>query len=173
MDFNYLSPKAETRKSKIAGRGTFAKKTIKKGELIAIFGGKIVDSRRYQKLPKQAREECFPVHDDFYIGPTNSQELGKGDFVNHSCNPNAGINGQILLVARRDIQPGEEITFDYGTTDADSNPVWRMKCYCGAANCRKMITSEDWKDKKFQEKHKGYFAYHVQRKIDEAKKHPI
>lgn len=170
MGFNYLSPKVQTRKSKIAGKGTLAKEVIKKGELIAIFGGRVIDSKTYQGLPKRARDECFPIHDDFYIGPTNDKEVGRGDFFNHSCDPNAGINGQILLVAMRDIQLDEEITFDYGTTDADSHLIWRMKCNCGATNCRRVITSEDWKDKKFQEKYRGYFAHHVQQKINKIKR---
>ena len=44
MSFNYLSPKAETRKSDISNYGTFARKKIQKGELIAVFGGFVMNT---------------------------------------------------------------------------------------------------------------------------------
>lgn len=59
-------------------------------------------------------------------------------FVNHSCNPNAGIDGNLNLVARRDIPAGREILWDYSTTmDEDG---WTMEgCRCGSYTCRGTI----------------------------------
>ncbi len=171
MSISHLSHKAETKDSELQGKGTFAKETIFKDELIAIFGGKIIDFTTLDNLPEQAKELCIQIHDDYFIGPTKDEDGGDGDFVNHSCNPNAGLNGQIFLVALRDITTGEEITFDYGTTIfyEDTSTPWTMNCNCGASNCRKTVTSNDWHDSEFQKKYDGYFSYYLQKKIDENK----
>ena len=53
---------------------------------------------------------------------------------------NAGLrftDDGVFLVAIRDIAPGEEVTWDYSTTLAESN--WHMICQCGAADCRRVI----------------------------------
>jgi len=87
-----------------------------------------------------------------------------GDYVNHCCNPNAGLSGQIALVAMRDIQPGEEICFDYAMSD--TRPYDEFACDCGAPNCRRHVTGSDWQLPELQKRYAGYFAPHVQRKID-------
>jgi hypothetical protein len=61
-----------------------------------------------------------------------------GAFVNHSCDPNAGILSGRSLVAIRAIAEHEEIRFDYSTTmDED---FWTLTCSCGAPGCRGVIT---------------------------------
>jgi len=52
--------------------------------------------------------------------------------VNHSCEPNAGFRGDLVLVARRDIGPEEEITWDYSTA-IDEEEFPGFACCCGAA----------------------------------------
>jgi SET domain-containing protein len=165
MSFNYLSPKAETRNSDISNHGTFAKQPIVKGELIAIFGGHVMDSAAVQSLPEAARFMVLQVADDQFIGSRAESEFGVGDFVNHSCEPNAGIKGQIFLVAMRDIAVGEEITFDYAMT-ISAELFARMECSCKSKKCRGVVTCNDWQDKKLQQKYAGYFSYHIQEKID-------
>lgn len=51
-------------------------------------------------------------------------------FSNHSCEPNIGVQGQIIFVAMRDIAAGEELTHDWATTDDDN---YEMRCHCGAS----------------------------------------
>lgn len=60
-------------------------------------------------------------------------------FLNHSCDPTAGIRGTVSVVAMRDLTAGDEITIDYATIEGD--PLWEMACCCGAANCRKVVRS--------------------------------
>ncbi len=61
--------------------------------------------------------------------------------INHSCKPNCDahtIRGHIWIVARRDIEPGEELTFDYGFPLGN----WAMHpCRCGAPRCPGYIVS--------------------------------
>ena len=45
------------------------------------------------------------------------------------------------------VEPGEELTFDYGTTDTVGLEI---ECKCGAPTCRGVVTSDDWKDPAFR-----------------------
>ena len=56
-------------------------------------------------------------------------------YTNHSCKPNAQLvirNGRVEFYALRAIEPGEEITVDYGETHHEG----RLACRCGAPRCR-------------------------------------
>lgn len=169
---SYLTPKTEVRKSSIDKKSVFAKKLIKKNELISVFGGYIIKGKDYRKLMKKGFGRIagysIQVSKDFHLATLNPKDLDGSDFFNHSCNPNTGIKGQILLVAIRDIQPGEEITFDYAMTDCDPDDYF--KCNCGAKNCRKVITGNDWKKAELQKKYKGYFSWYIQEKINKLKR---
>ena len=63
-----------------------------------------------------------------------SQEQMPMHMTNHSCNPNATFNEGGMLVAVRDIEQGEEITFDYMAHPIPASP-WNFKCACGADGC--------------------------------------
>jgi SET domain/Glucose / Sorbosone dehydrogenase len=62
--------------------------------------------------------------------------------VNHSCEPNVGMGGNVLLVSMRDIAAGEELTIDYALFLGD--PGFAMQCRCGAAACRGVVRGTDW-----------------------------
>jgi hypothetical protein len=60
------------------------------------------------------------------------------DFANHSCDPNAGfLDGEPVLYALRDIEAGEEITWDYSTSISETG--WSLDCRCQSARCRGVI----------------------------------
>jgi len=88
--------------------------------------------------------------------------------LNHSCEPNLGLQGQIVYVALRDIGVDEELTFDYAMNEDDPNEI--MKCQCGADSCRNVITGVDWKKPEIQSRYNGYFSWFIQRRIDATKK---
>jgi len=102
------------------------------------------------------------IGDDLYIGPTTLEEESSMIFSNHSCDPNLGVQGQIVFVAMRDIEAEEELTHDWAMTDFDD---YTMACDCGAACCRKTITGQDWKRKELQAKYRGYFSWYLERRI--------
>lgn len=168
MSFNWLCAKAETRSSLISGKGTYARKRIRKGELIAAFGGYVMEYPRWKDVREDVRMKALRVGDDLILGAIREDQLGDGDYINHSCAPNAGIKGQIFLVAMRDIRMGEEITFDYAMVLYGDS--FRMGCNCGSGDCRKMIRSSDWKIPALQEKYDGYFSHFLQEKIGRRKK---
>jgi hypothetical protein len=63
-------------------------------------------------------------------------------FLNHSCEANCIAAGYEFEVAVRDIQPGEELTDDYGTMNLTES----FPCACGKARCRKMVKPDDFND---------------------------
>jgi uncharacterized protein len=164
---SFLSAKCEARSdSEIHRRGVFAKDFIKRGELIAIWGGYVMTLEEYEKVSLEIRRYDYPVqvYDGFYLGPKEAEDLDDAEYFNHSCEPNAGVKGQNILVARRDIKKGEEICFDYETTDTQG---LNFNCACGAKICRGKIDGSSWQNQKFREKNRGYFSLYIQEKIKE------
>jgi SET domain-containing protein len=117
------------------GRGVFAVKSFLVGEpILEVTGARIDVSLLDKQSWASFMERAEPVQvDSFeYIEP----EL-PGRLVNHSCDPNAGLRPDLVLIAIKPIMPGDEIFFDYSTTmDED---YWTMDCLCGVASCRKVI----------------------------------
>jgi hypothetical protein len=161
---SYLSSRCESRVRPGGQRGVFARVALAKGELIAIFGGAVYPWEGLMALPEGLRSLSLQVEDELFLVP---EQLGEGDYVNHSCNPNAGLSGQICLVAMREIAPGEEVRFDYAM--CDSLPYDEFDCECEEANCRGRITGGDWKIKELQERYAGYFSPYLQMRIDALK----
>lgn len=62
-----------------------------------------------------------------------------GRFVNHNCNPAMLSLGAHIDICVRDLQPGDELTCDYGIL----NYGQELHCYCGRADCRGSIRAED------------------------------
>lgn len=158
--YSYRSPKLETRATS-HGLGNFARETVYKGELLAIWGGQVLKKDAFMQQTEYMRNISIQVGDDLFLVPI---KLEDADYFNHSCDPNAGLNGQHTLIAMREIMPGEEICFDYAM--CDSVPYDEFECECGAANCRGKVTGNDWKITALWERYDGYFSPYLQRKID-------
>ena len=156
-----MSPKVEIRSHSINGKGTFAKEKIAKGEMVFIRGGHLL--KRNELFSSKVINSYFPINDDYYLGAVNKEEEDSIKlFINHSCDPNVGIHGEITFVAIRDIEKDEELTTDYAFID---NEDYSFKCTCGLSNCRGTITGYDWKIKELQEKYYDYFAQYIKDKI--------
>lgn len=166
---SYLSPKVKIG-PRFQGKGLFAIKEIESGEVIIDFTngpGQFVSTREADLLYEQGNDYMIQVDDDLFFVASNEEEVEEADFVNHSCDPSCGIKGSLQIVARRPIQPQEEITIDYVMCESSE---YRMNCRCGAAQCRKVIIGDDWKRKELQRRYKGYFSEHLKRKISEEEK---
>ena len=159
----YRSPKTEVRPSPIQGRGLFARARIGRGEVVAIKGGYVVAAEEWQRLARTLGPAEIQIADGFVIAPVRDDEReGAMLFTNHSCEPNIAVQGQIVFVAMRDIEPGEELTHDWATTDDGD---YTMPCRCHTPSCRQTITGKDWTNPTLQKKYRGWFAWHLQRKI--------
>ncbi|RJQ35258.1 SET domain-containing protein [Candidatus Parcubacteria bacterium] len=170
--FYWLNPKLEVKDTEKYDRGTFAVADIKKGERLLVLSGYVMRLEDEEQLPEGLQDNGIQVTEDLSICASKKGELGGINFFNHSCDPNAGIKGQIFLVAMRGIQKGEEVTFDYAMTlfrSKNAKP-YSLACLCGTKSCRKTITDTDWEKPDLQEKYKGYFQYFIEEKINESKK---
>ncbi len=147
-----LHPAIKKQQSSVHGWGLFATEFIPKGTLV---WSEDYDSPRYTfeelvQLPHEVSNLCH-VAGGIYI-------MGSGDscYMNHSCNPNAACLGDEALVAIRDIFPGDEVAYDYATSEIDEWlwPDW--ECRCGAPNCRGVVSVRDCLNPAFQELYKGH-----------------
>jgi uncharacterized protein len=103
------------------------------------------------------------IADDLFIGPIRTEEReGSMVFSNHSCDPNIGVQGQIVFVALRHISAGEELTHDWATTDDDD---YTLECRCRSPKCRGIVTGKDWQREDLQQKYRGLFSWYLQQKI--------
>ncbi|MPZ29565.1 MAG: SET domain-containing protein-lysine N-methyltransferase [Rhodospirillales bacterium] len=117
------------------GLGIFATHFIPRGATILLFRGPLVDVAAV--LAKGDRSgDVVQVDRHRYIDPDPP-----GLYVNHSCDPNAGIRDGSSLVAIQPIWPGEQICFDYSTTMCDR--LWSLACRCGSPHCRGTVLDFD------------------------------
>ncbi len=157
-----ISPKLEAREcQRKGGYGVYAREYLQKGELLIVWGGEIITRDEFQKLKTEKEFVSLQIEEDFYL---ISYSKGRAeDCVNHSCNPNAGLQGQIILTALRDILPDEEICYDYAMSDGSNYD--EFECRCGASACRKIITGSDWRLPELWTRYEGYFSPYLQRRI--------
>jgi SET domain-containing protein len=164
MPTSYTSNKLEVRRlEKYAGYGVYAKENLPKGELLIIWGGKVASKEEFDQCSLDEQVHSIQIEESFFLVPVSQGDAA--DFVNHSCNPNAGISGQICLVAMRDITAGEEICFDYAMSESQTGED-EFDCSCGSIDCRKHIRWADWEITALQQKYRGYFMPYLQRRID-------
>ena len=161
MDYNWLTPKAEARPAGAKGWGSYATESIAAGETVAVFGGWVVDGGQLATMSLDRQHRSIQIDADLYLVSSDTPE--PGDMLNHSCEPNCGLAGSQLLVAMRDIEPGEELSFDYAMCDASDYDEFR--CLCGAETCREVVTGSDWRKPELQEKYAGWFSPHLVRRI--------
>ncbi len=168
MKNSFLSKKVVVKRSGIDGKGVFCAYPIKKGEIVAIWGGAIIPERELKALERRQFKKIYdyatPIAEGFFLVSSRRGQLEGDDFFNHSCQPNLGMQGHLVMVAMRDIKKGEELTYDYAMTDAGLD--YAFECSCGTKACRRIIHGSDWRIPSLQRKYKGYFSFFVQQKID-------
>jgi hypothetical protein len=162
---SYITPKARKGEpSAIEGRGLVAVAPIPADEVVAIKGGHIVDTQTLSALPERLRNSEVQIADGFHLVAVEEAEYEPVMlFLNHSCEPNVGFAGNIVLVAMRDIRQGEELITDYALMDDYDGA---MECHCGTASCRRTIGGRDWQRPELQRKYGHYFSWYLRRKQD-------
>jgi SET domain-containing protein len=166
-DLTYFSPRVEKRWSSIDGRGLFAKTVIAKGEIIVVKGGYVLTKEQRDRIGNDLGPSEIQITETLFIGPTTSAEREGGMMhLNHSCEPNVGLQGQIVFVAMRDIAADEELTVDYAMFDDEP---YEMRCHCRRNRCRGLVTGVDWRKPEIQKRYDGYFSWFIQRRIDSLK----
>jgi D-alanine-D-alanine ligase len=128
------------------GYAVYASRDLREGETIIPFEGtphSLVTRSWVENTWSDPEKEWFrryawPLTDEVWVIWSDEPEHWKP--MNHSCDPNAWLEG-LNLVARRDIPRGEEIRVDYATYG--NNLLAPFSCECGAAACRGEIREDD------------------------------
>ena len=128
------------------GYAVFASREIVEGETIMPFEGTphTLVTRAWVEKQWGLREQdwfrayAWPLTDEVWVTWPEDPEDWRP--INHSCNPNAWLEG-LDLVARRALTKGEEIRVDYATYG--NNLLAPFDCTCGAAECRGRVKEDD------------------------------
>lgn len=117
------------------GLGLFAAKPIKRTAHIAAYRGRRITTEEADRREARGARYMFELTKRWTIDGSPRWNLAR--YINHSCRPNAkpvGRNGGIVIVALRRIEPGEEITYDYGREYLD---YFLQTGGCRCAACRR------------------------------------
>lgn len=157
---SWISPKARKGvPSGIAGRGLVAVEAIAAGEVVAVKGGHIVDTATMLGLPEHLQNSEIQIAEGLHLVALRDEEYEPVMlFINHSCEPNVGFAGNVVLAAMRDVEAGEELTTDYALFDVTESS---MTCTCGTPSCRGTIIGDDWRDPGLRERHRGWFSRYL------------
>ena len=153
--------------------GVFAKEKIKKDEVV--FSGWNDTCTRKTRAEVEAMSPEYKlifekysteIIENVYVGPYENEDIHQqiDYFINHSCDPSTWMINDNDVVARRDIEPGEQLTIDYATfiiNEFDSSGI--DKCLCGAAKCRGKVSKNDWW--KMRNEYRGHYLSWIQAKI--------
>jgi uncharacterized protein len=133
------------RSSDIHAAGCYTTAHIKAGAYIVEYTG--------ERMPKDRADELYENRPYTYLfgledGVTVIDGYGMAMYINHSCSPNCETEederGRVWIIATRDIEPGEELTYDYLLYDGEGE----APCTCGAAGCKGTMYSDDELKKK-------------------------
>lgn len=133
------------RSSSIHAAGCYTTTAIKKGSRVAEYTGRLLS-----KEEADIRYQSSPVTYLFGLGDGSMVIDGHGlaMFINHSCDPNcesSEVDGRVWITALRNIDAGEEITYDYCLYDGGDD---ECLCNCGTRHCRGTMYAKKGKRKK-------------------------
>jgi uncharacterized protein (TIGR00106 family) len=150
------SPYCRVKKSSIHNKGIVAKKFIPEGTQVIEYVGEKVTKKRADEIYEQSLRDhqkdsskgavyLFVLNSRYDINGNVSWNTAR--YINHSCEPNCEtdiIDDKIWIIATRDIEAGEELSYDYGydLENWEDHP-----CRCGAKNCVGYIVADEHRDK--------------------------
>ena len=117
------------------GLGLFATRFIKKNTRIAEYKGPLLATKESTKAENRGNRYLYEINSRWTIDGAPRSNIAR--YFNHSCNPNSetyNVKLRVFVRATRNIKPGEEIVYDYGT-DYLKNVIGRSNCQC--SRCRK------------------------------------
>jgi uncharacterized protein len=128
--------------SPIHGAGGFAKTAIRKGTRVLEYLGERISKGESLRRCEQNNAFIFTLNDEQDLDGNVAWNAAR--FINHSCAPNCEAekdDDRIWIIATRDIQAGEEITFNYGYDLVDYKDY---PCCCGSPQCVGYIVAEEF-----------------------------
>jgi SET domain-containing protein len=140
-------PRIIVRNSRIHGRGVYAARRLKAGEVIIEYKGERISWKEADRRPSSDPDD---PHHTFYFSLSDGKTVidanvggNAARWINHSCDPNCesdeSDDGRVFIQAMRDIRKGEELNYDYALViDERMTPALKRSyaCHCGARKCR-------------------------------------
>jgi uncharacterized protein len=133
------------------GLGMFATRPIKRAASIASYRGRRISTEEADRREARGARYMFELNRRWTIDGSPRWNLAR--YINHSCKPNArpvGRKGGIVIVALRRIEPGEEITYDYGK---EYLQYFLQSGGCRCAACRKKRAARRRKQRQARKQH--------------------
>ena len=138
----------QVRLSGVHGKGVYALRPIKAGERVIEYKGEIISwpeaLRRHPHDPSNPQHTFyFHIDDQNVIDGKDHGNAAK--WINHSCAPNCESDeqdGRVFIFALRDLQPGEELFYDYRLVIEERyTPKLKREyeCRCGSPACRRTM----------------------------------
>ncbi|MEZ4668357.1 MAG: SET domain-containing protein-lysine N-methyltransferase [Anaerolineae bacterium] len=159
---SWLNPKITIKQSAIAQVGMIATECIRTGEVVVVFGGPYADTEGAQLAIQHGKGVMQWDEDVWSIEAEGDDPVYR---INHSCAPNTWMLDVFTLVARTEIQPGQEVTADYALWEANEDYVSAWTCGCGTPQCRGRVTGRDWRLPQLQREYAGHFSPLLNRRI--------
>lgn len=132
------------RTSSIHGTGGFAKVRIARGSRLIEYVGTVIDKEESLRRCIENNPYIFTLDDERDLDGDVAWNPAR--FLNHSCVANCDaelVGGRIWISANRDIEPGEEVTINYGY---DLTEYKEYPCQCGAGDCVGYMVAEEFFD---------------------------
>ena len=169
---SWIDPRIIIRSSPINGKGMFVHEPIKEGEIVIVWGG-IVLTEEDIRAGRYRKGTLSAISENLWLGGPPDDEDFTTDYTNHSCDPNLWMKDEVTLMARRDIEAGDELTADYMMWEANEEYKAVWQCNCGSPLCRRSITGRDWRLPELQERYKNHFAPFLNERIEKEKSDAI
>lgn len=134
---------------------------------MAVFGGTVVSAEQLRSASSTFRRLTLQIDEDLFVVSTVE---GPADWFNHACEPNAGLRGQLSLVALRPIAAGEEVCYDYAMSDGSAYD--EFPCDCGAGRCRGRVTGDDWQLPELWNRYGDHFSPYLLARIESLRERP-
>jgi hypothetical protein len=167
----WVDPRIEFRTSRISGNGMFAREPIKNGEAVCIVGGTVMTDEEFVAFQATYRNyNAIQIDDHLHLVEDSQVTRTLEGSMNHSCDSSTWMADEATLVARRDLELGEEATVDYALFTTQSNWMLDTRCRCGSPHCRRIITGDDWRREEVQERYRDHFSPFINRRIERLRK---
>ena len=167
-ELTWVDPRQDFRASPTQGVGSFALSPIRRGEVVEVVGGVVMTEKELRAFVRET-PGFNAIQIDESLNLVERPEVTQrrqGGSLNHSCDSNLWMADEVTLVARRDVEAGEELMVDYALFTVD--PGWALEkpCRCGAPDCRRTITGNDWRLPRVQERYYPHFSPFINRRIE-------
>jgi SET domain-containing protein len=148
----------------IHGSGLIACHPIAQGEVVSRLEPGMPTLRIEDVLAASAEEQERLLHYGYQCDETHMVFENEPErLMNHACDPNTWWADDQTMIARRDIAAGEEITYDYATTEI--TVPFELTCNCGSLNCRHSVTHLDYQSPAWQAQYQNHLPLHVLKAI--------